>query len=138
MATPVLDPPVARPSVARTATLWVFRLLALLQAVLFVLQPISIGSFLQGSWTAFEMHSVVGSVLVLPTMLTMVVGLLLGILARRVWVAVGSLALGVLTTLQVGIGQAGLTSVHVPLGVALVGLAVWLSVWSWTRRARWA
>ena len=129
MATPVLDPPVARPSVARTATLWVFRLLALLQAVLFVLQ---------GSWTAVEMHSVVGSVLVLPTMLTMVVGLLLGILARRVWVAVGSLALGVLTTLQVGIGHAGLTSVHVPLGVALVGLAVWLSVWSWTRRARWA
>lgn len=138
MATPVLDPPVARPSVARTATLWVFRLLALLQAVLFVLQPISIGSFLQGSWAAFDLHSIVGGILVLPTMVTAGVGLLLAVLARRLWVGLGSLALGVLTTMQVGIGHAGMVSVHVPLGVALVALAVWLSAWSWTRSARWA
>lgn len=74
MAAPVLDAPVAGPSPARTATLWVFRLLALPQAILFVLQPISIGSFLQGSWAAFDMHSIVGGVLVLPTMATAGVG----------------------------------------------------------------
>lgn len=142
MATPVLAPPAApggrAPSAACTATLWVFRLLALPQAALFVLQPISIGSFLEGSWTAFDLHSIVGGVLVLPTMATTLVGLLLAVLARRVWLGLGAIALGVLTTAQVGIGHAGVVSVHVPLGVALVGLAVWLSAWSWTRSARWA
>lgn len=138
VAAPPFDPPAVRPSVARTATLWVFRFLALLQAILFVLQPISIGSFLQGSWAAFDMHSIVGGLLVLPTMATAAVGLLLAVLARRVWVGVGSMALGVLTTAQVGIGHTGLVSVHVPLGVALVALAVWLCAWSWTKGARWA
>lgn len=98
MAAPVLDTPAQLPSAGRTATLWVFRLLALAQAILFVLQPISIGSFLQGSWAAFDMHSIIGGVLVLPTMLTAGVGLLLAVLTRRLWVGLGSLALGVLTT----------------------------------------
>lgn len=138
MAHPVLERSGARPSTWRTATLWVFRLLALPQAILFVLQPISIGSFLQGSWAAFDLHSVTGGVLVPVTMLTGVVGLLLAVLARSVWLGLAVLALGFLTTMQVGIGHAGLVSVHVPLGVALVGLAVWMSVWSWTRGARWA
>lgn len=138
MATPVLDPPEVRPPAVRTATLWVFRLLTLAQAALFVLQPISIGSFLQGSWAAFDLHSIVGGVLVLPTMATAGVGLLLAVLARRIWVGLGSMALGVLTTAQVGIGHAGMVSVHVPLGVALVALAVWLCAWSWTKGARWA
>ena len=138
MATTALEPPATRPSTARTATLWVFRLLTIPQAIGFALQPISIGSFLQGSWTAFDLHSVTGGVLVLPSMLTGAVGLLLALLARRVWLALGSIALGVLTTAQVGIGHAGLVSVHVPLGVALVALAVWLCAWSWTRSARWA
>lgn len=138
MTTPVLDPPAAQPPTARTATLWAFRLLTLAQAALFILQPISIGSFLQGSWAAFDLHSIVGGVLVLPTMATAGVGLLLAVLARRVWVGVGSMALGVLTTAQVGIGHTGMVSVHVPLGVALVALAVWLCARSWTKGARWA
>lgn len=138
MATPALDPPAARPPAVRTATLWVFRLLTLAQAALFVLQPISIGSFLQGSWAAFDLHSIVGGVLVLPTMATAGVGLLLAVLARRIWVGLGSMALGVLTTAQVGIGHAGMVSVHVPLGVVLVALSVWLCAWSWTKGARWA
>ena len=56
----------------------------------------------------------------------------------QIWVGLGSMALGVLTTAQVGIGHAGMVSVHVPLGVALVALAVWLCAWSWTKGARWA
>lgn len=142
MATPILDAPTAPPtrqtSALRTTTLWVFRLLTLPQAILFVLQPISIGSFLQGSWTAFDLHSIVGSSLILPAGVTALVGLALALLARRVWLALGSIILPVATTAQVALGHAGLVAVHIPLGVALVALAVWLSVWSWTRSARWA
>lgn len=101
-----------------------------------MLQPISIGSFLQGSWAAFDMHSLVGALLVPLTMLTGVVGLVLAVLARRVWPGVGVIALLVLTTFQVGMGHTRLLVVHVPLGVVLVALAVWLCAWSWTRGAK--
>lgn len=138
MAAPVLDPPVARPSTARTTSLWVFRLLALVQAISFALQPVSIGSFLQGNWVAYDLHQAVGGTLVVWTAITGVVGLALAILARRIWLGIGVVVLCILTTAQVAFGATGVMSVHVPLGVALVGIAVWMSAWSWTRRARWA
>lgn len=118
------------------ATLWIFRVLTLPQAILFVLQPISIGSFLQGSWAAFGLHSIAGGILVLPTMATAAVGLLLAVLARRPWVGIGSVALGVLTTGQVAMGHTRLLAVHIPLGVLLVTLAVCLAIWPWTKGAR--
>lgn len=138
MATPVLHTPIARPSAARTATLWAFRFVALIQAISFVLQPVSIGSFLQGSWAAYDLHQAVGGTLVICTAITGAVGLLLAILARRVWLGIGVVALCVLTTAQVAFGATGTLSVHVPLGVALVAVAVWMSAWSWTKGARWA
>lgn len=138
MATPALHPPVAGPSTARTATLWVFRFVALVQAISFALQPVSIGSFLQGSWAAYDLHQAVGGMLVIWTAITGAVGLPLAILARRIWLGLGVAALCVLTTAQVAFGATGTLSVHVPLGVALIGVAVWMSAWSWTRAARWA
>lgn len=126
----------ASPSVARTVTLWLFRLLTIPQAILFVLQPISIGAFLQGSWAAFDLHSIGGGLLVLPTMATALVGVVLAVLARRPWLAVGSIALGVLTTGQVAMGHTRLLAVHIPLGVLLVALAIWLAMWPWTPAAR--
>ena len=136
MTAPVLQPSVA-PSTLRTATLWLFRLLTIPQAALFALQPISIGSFLQGSWAAFDLHSITGGLLVLPTMLTAAVGLALAVLARAPWVAVGSIALGILTTAQVAVGHTRLLVVHIQLGVLLVALALCLAIWPWTKGARW-
>lgn len=138
MAAPVLADLPTRPSAAHLLTLWAFRMVALLQAVLFVLQPISIGSFLQGSWAAFDVHSLVGGLLVPLTMLTGLVGLLLAVLARRPGTGVGVAALLVLTTVQVGLGHTRQLAVHVPLGVALVAVAVWLCAWSWSAAARGA
>lgn len=132
MATPTASPSLARPSPARTATLWAFRFVAVVQAIAFVLQPISIGSFLQGSWAAYDLHQAVGGLLVVWTAITGAVGLLLAILARHIWLGIGVAALCVLTTAQVAFGSTGTLSVHVPLGVALVVIAVWMSAWSWT------
>lgn len=132
-----MPPSATAPSAARTAALWVFRLVTVPQALLFVLQPISIGSFLQGSWAAFDTHAVVGGLLLLPTGVTAVVGLVLAALARRIWLGVVCLALPVLTTAQVAVGATRLLVVHVPLGVLLVALAVWVCGWSWTKGARW-
>lgn len=136
MATPVPIAPPARPSTARTAILWVFRILTIPQAILFVLQPISIGSFLQGSWAAFDMHSIVGGVALLPTAATALVGVVLAVLTRSVWVGLACLALPVLTTAQIAVGHTRMLAVHVPLGVLLVAIAVALAIWPWTKGAR--
>ena len=37
---------------------------------------------------------------------------------------------------RIAIDQARLLVLHVPLGVALVALALWLAIWPWTRGAR--
>lgn len=140
MTTPAHAPPTtpaaAPPSGLHVATLWLFRLVMIPQALLFVMQPISIGSFLQGTWTALDVHLIAGGLLVVITWVTGAVGLLLAVVARRPWLAVGAVALGVLTTAQVALGSTRVLVAHVPLGVALVGLAVWLCVWSWTKAAR--
>lgn len=136
MATPVLDAPPERRPAARTAALWVFRILTIPQAILFVLQPISIGSFLQGDWGAFDLHSIMGGVLLMPAAISAVVGLVLAMLSRSIWLGLACLALPVLTTAQIAVGHTRLLVVHVPLGVLLVALAVVLAIWPWTKAAR--
>ncbi len=116
--------------------LWTFRVLASLQAVLFVLQPVSIGSFLQGSYPAIDLHNVVGALLVIVTVVVGTVGGLLGIVARRWFLLPASILLMVATTAQVALGATRTLSVHVPLGVLLVATALWLAGWSWTKGAR--
>ena len=136
MATPALSAPPAGPSAIHVATLWVFRLLTLAQATLFALQPISIGSFLDGTWTAFEMHSIVGGALLLPVTATTLVGLVLAALSRRIGLGLVCLLLPVLTVAQIAIGHTRVLAVHVPLGVLLVALALWLAIWPWRFEAR--
>lgn len=118
-----------------TALIWLTRLVMLPQAILFTLQPISIGSFLQGTWAALDVHLAAGGLLVVVTWLTGACGVLLGIVGRHGWLVAASVALGVLTTAQVAFGSTRVLVVHVPLGVALVALALWLAVWPWTRAA---
>jgi hypothetical protein len=37
---------------------------------------------------------------------------------------------------QIGMGYALVMAVHIPLGVAVVGVAVWLAIWSWSPSSR--
>ncbi|MFX4286312.1 hypothetical protein ACQBJO_16915 [Janibacter sp. G349] len=141
MTTPALAPfapPTPRRSGLHTALLWITRLVMLPQAIAFVLQPISIGSFLQGTWAALDVHLVTGGILVLVTWVTGACGLALGVVGRHWWLVAASLALGFLTTAQVALGSTRVLVLHVPLGVALVALALWLAVWPWTRAAKGA
>lgn len=130
-ATP--SPSVVRPSAPHLVLLWTFRLLSTVQAIVFLLQPVSIGSFLQGSYEAMTLHSIAGSILVPVTMFVGALGAVLAIVGRRWWLLGASVVLVVATTMQVGLGYTRLLSLHVPLGVLLVALALWLAGWSWTK-----
>lgn len=121
-------------SVAVTATRWTYRVLATLQAAMLVLQPVSMGSFLSGSYAALDVHGLVGASLVPTTALTAGVAGLLALLTRRPWPAAGAIALTVLVTAQVALGYSRGLAWHVPLGVLVVALGLWLAVASWTHR----
>ncbi|WP_114202619.1 hypothetical protein [Janibacter anophelis] len=139
MTTPALAPfaqPVAPRSGLHTALLWITRLVMPPQAIAFALQPISIGSFLQGTWAALDVHLAIGGILVIVTWMTGVCGIALGVVGRHWWLVAASIALGFLTTAQVALGSTRMLVLHVPLGVALVALALWLAIWPWTRGAK--
>ncbi|MGW0805861.1 hypothetical protein [Nonomuraea sp. NPDC002799] len=49
------------------------------------------------------------------------------------WPALVSLAVLLLGFVQSALGGSGAVAAHVPLGMSLFGLSVWLLVWSWRR-----
>jgi len=114
------------------ATLWLFRVAALLQATGMVLMPFLIGSFLEGNYPALKAHATVGGVLMLLTMVELVAAALLRWPGRlALWPALVVLALLPLTGAQLGLGYTRAVAWHVPLGVLLVGTSVALAVWAW-------
>ena len=110
---------VRRPALARAMSLVLWLL-----AVSLLAQVIFAGLFLDGHDAWRDWHAANGMVL-LP--LLALVQVVLAVLVWRPgggpgWPAIASVGLLVAVVLQNVIGQAGLLAVHVPLGVAIVGL----------------
>ena len=108
-----------RPALARAMSLVLWLL-----AVSLLAQVIFAGLFLDGHDAWRDWHAANGMVL-LP--LLALVQVVLAVLVWRPgrgpgWPAIASVGLLVAVVLQNVVGQAGLLAVHVPLGVAIVGL----------------
>ena len=109
-----------------------YRVVAILSAALFLLQPILAGQFLFNGHSGLkDVHRIVGDILIL----TVAGQLLAAFLARRTFgigLVMHNVALLVLTFVQVGLGEAGKdpqgTSMelayHIPLGVLLFGMGL--------------
>jgi hypothetical protein len=112
-----------------------FRAVAVLHAVLAVVQPVAAGAVLQASVAGLEVHRAVGSVVGLVGMVLVP----LAVLAWRpgrlpAWPIAVAVGLVVAEVAQIALGYTGLLAVHVPLGVAIVATSVALA-W-WVLRAR--
>lgn len=108
-----------------------FRVVAVLHAVMTVVQAFAAGALLQASDAGLVVHQAVGGTLLLVAMLQVP----LAVLAWRPgrlspWPIAVSGALVVAETAQVAIGYVGVLAVHVPLGVAIVATAVALAWWA--------
>ncbi|MCP2339862.1 hypothetical protein [Actinomadura rupiterrae] len=98
-----------------------FRVAAVLQALLVLLQAVLAGRFLSGGYGALSMHSA-------NAMFTATVGLLTIAAAVLVWRPGGgpakligpSVAMVVLETVQITLGFGRVLALHVPLGTALL------------------
>jgi hypothetical protein len=106
----------------------IYRAVAILSAILFIVQPILAGQFLFNGHSGLkDVHRIIGDILIL----TVAGQLLAGFLARRTFgigLVMHNAALLFLTFAQVGLGEAGRDhssqlAYHVPLGVLLFGMA---------------
>ncbi|CAA9297459.1 MAG: hypothetical protein AVDCRST_MAG48-1046 [uncultured Friedmanniella sp.] len=114
--------------------LLLFRLLATAHAGLCLLQPVSIGQYLDGRYGLLRVHQVGAGLLVLTALALGVVALGYVLSGGRTWALVCGL-LFLLEGVQTGLGYSRSLGLHVPLGVAVVVLALVLAVLVWTPAA---
>lgn len=116
--------------------LWTLRLLLLLNAALAVAQPVMAGSYLGGNFDIIGAHGLNGSMVLGATFLAGLAAIGYAVLRGPVWPVPVLVLLWFVEGVQLGMGYSRNLGVHIPLGVAIVGVAVALAVWSFTPAAR--
>lgn len=116
--------------------LWTLRILLVLNAVLAVAQPVMAGSYLGGNFDVITAHGLNGTALLGTTTLAGIAGLVYAVRRGPVWPVPALVALWFAEGIQLGMGYTRNLLVHIPLGVAIVGVAVALAAWSFTPGAR--
>lgn len=112
-------------------TLWLLRLAWGVHAAMAVAQPVSAGLYLSGDLDAISLHSTIGGTLIFVGFLGMVAATLHWWPGRGpVWPAAATLVLLVAEVTQVSVGFSRTLGLHIPLGVAVVGVTVVLFAWS--------
>jgi hypothetical protein len=108
------------------------RAIATLQVALVLAQAAFAGRFLAGDAAGLRLHERNAELLVTVALVQLVLAVVVW-RARQGsgWLAGASLALLVAEVTQMGFGYEGRLAVHVPLGVAVFGLAVTLALVSW-------
>jgi hypothetical protein len=128
---PAVAPPARTPGWPR----WVFRITSTVAAVMLFDQAVFAGQFLDGSYDSLHVHRENATLAGISVLISALAAVLLRWPGRGPWWPIAaSLGMFGLIALQIVLGFARAVSVHVPLGVATILLAVLLAVWAWRRR----
>lgn len=127
---PEVRPPRAGFSVSR----WSLRILLSLVGLAAGLQPVSIGQYLDGRYALLQLHSTGATLLESLGLLLIPIVIWYVLAGGRRWVLL-TLLLAVAIEVQAVMGYSRVLAVHIPLGVAVVGGAIGLAIWSWTPSA---
>ncbi|MEU7894883.1 hypothetical protein AB0B45_18740 [Nonomuraea sp. NPDC049152] len=108
-----------------------FKILALVNVAAVLVQAVTAGQLLSGGGKA--LHGMGAGAVHAAGLLLLIVGVLMWRPGR----GPGGPALAALVILLVGFvqsatGGSGVTALHVPLGMTIMGLSVWLAVWAFT------
>ncbi len=113
---------------------WVFRVVSTVAAVLLFEQSIYAGQFLDGTYGSLHVHRENATYAGISVLVLLGAAILLRWPGRGPWWPIlACIGIFALIALQIVLGFARAISVHVPLGVATIILAVALSAWSWRR-----
>ncbi|MHA6617275.1 hypothetical protein [Pseudonocardia sp. DLS-67] len=131
-----LAPPAAAPTRRPRVSLWTLRFLLTGHLVAVLAQPVLAGRYLTGDVDAITVHGLLGSLLSLVAMALIAGALGYVLFGRgRLWVLPVTVLLFLAEGYQIGMGYSRELAVHVPLGVAIVVVAVLLTAWVWTPSA---
>ncbi|WP_109507482.1 hypothetical protein [Nocardioides speluncae] len=117
-------------------TIWFVRLVLLFQGLMAAVQPVLAGSFMSGNYDALTVHSGVGGSMFLVTALALLAVVAHGAAGSRLWPVGLHVLLLVAVIMQIAVGSTRNLALHIPLGVALVAVMVWLAIWAWLPGAR--
>jgi hypothetical protein len=113
----------AHPTGSRPGIAVAMHLMLRLLAVLVFAQAVFAGLFLDGNTTWRQWHAINGMLLIpLLALGTVVLAVVLWRSGGPGWIALAGLALLLAIIVQNAMGQSGEVAVHVPLGVAILGL----------------
>ena len=113
---------------------WVFRVTSTVAAVLLFDQAVFAGQFLDGTFGSLHTHRENATYAGISVLVSAVAAVLVRWPGRGPWwPIVASLGIFALIAVQIMLGFARAIALHVPLGVATIGLAAALAVWAWRR-----
>jgi hypothetical protein len=113
---------------------WVFRIASVIAAVLLFDQAVYAGQFLDGTYDSLHAHRENATYAGISVLVLLISAILLRWPGRGPWwPIVACVGIFALIALQIALGFARAISIHVPLGVATILLAVALSAWAWRR-----
>ncbi|MFI5913215.1 hypothetical protein [Dactylosporangium sp. NPDC051541] len=111
---------------------WPFRIAMSTTAVMLFDQAVFAGQFLAGTFGALHTHRANATYSGIAVLVAAAAAVPLRWPGRGpLWPVLACLGLFGLIALQIVLGFQRLLTVHVPLGVAIIGLAAGLAVWSW-------
>jgi hypothetical protein len=114
---------------------WLLTAALTLHALVALAQPVLIGGYLDGNFDLVTVHGINGSLLMACAFLGAVAAGIYWAAGGRGWPALASAAVWCAEFVQLVLGYTRVLSVHVVLGVLIVGSAVALAGWSWSRAA---
>lgn len=118
-------------------TRWPFRLTMSVAAVLLCDQAVFAGQFLAGSYPALHTHRENATYAGIAVLVAAAAAVLIRWPGRGPWwPAPACLGLFGLIALQITLGFSRTVTIHVPLGVSIIVLAIWLAIWSWRNPAQ--
>lgn len=113
----------------------VFRVLCTVLLVQVLIQAALAGGFITGDVAMLEWHNVNAALLVLnATLLVVAAGLIVWPGRGPWWPIAFTSVFWLCVAAQLGFGYARLIGLHIPLGMAIMGLIAGLTWWSYARR----
>jgi hypothetical protein len=130
----IRNPPSAVSSRRAGWVYWPFRIAITIATVLLFNQAVFAGQFLSGTYASLQIHRNNAT----AAGVTVVVATLSAVLIRwpgrgAWWPIPACFGLSALIGVQIALGLNRVLAIHIPLGVAIIVLAVLLTVWSWRR-----